>query len=103
MTGRKMTRRNRSRPNEERADRGIAAVRAAASVTSGWRDDTAEEAIGDALADIAHACRRVQLDPATMFGKALNAYIGDYDDGSAAWPMFDGRTMSFAEMKVWGE
>jgi hypothetical protein len=89
--------------NERRADLGIAAVRAAASITNVWRMETAETSITDVLAYIAHACDRLGLGPEGMFEAGLRSYEGDFEDGPAARVLFDGAQLTFADMKVWGE
>lgn len=89
--------------NERRADLGIAAVRAAASVTNVWRTDDAETAIRDVLAYIAHACDRAGLLPYETFMAGLASYEGDFEDGPKARPLFDGTEQSFASMQLWGE
>ena len=89
--------------NERRADLGIIAVRAAASVTNVWRTETAETSIADVLAYIAHTCDRLGLSPEDTFAAGLRSYEGDFEDGPKANRVFSGATVSFADMKLWGE
>jgi hypothetical protein len=89
--------------NERRADLGIAAIRAAASVTNVWRVDNAETSIRDVLAYIAHVCDRVGLDPCETFAAGLLGWRGDFEDGPPAAKLFDGNERSFASMLLWGE
>lgn len=89
--------------NEQRAELGLAAIRAAASVTNVWRVELADTATIDVLSYIAHACDRAGLDPRETFAAGLESYEGDFEDGPRAVKWFDGTDQTFAEMKVWGE
>jgi hypothetical protein len=69
--------------NEDRADLGMMAVMAAATVTEVARDE-ADTAICDVVSYIAHLCDRCGLDPAEMFASGLESYDGDFEDGPRA-------------------
>lgn len=89
--------------NDRRAELGITAIRAAASVTNVWRVELADTAIIDVLSYIAHACDRAGLDARETFAAGLESYQGDFEDGPAVAQWFDGTAQTFAEMKFWGE
>ena len=70
--------------NEDRADLGMMAVMAAATVTEVAAVEWAETALTDALSYIAHLCDRLGLNPADMFASGLESYDGDFEDGPRA-------------------
>jgi hypothetical protein len=79
--------------NEDRADLGMMAVMAAATVTEVARDE-ADTAICDVVSYIAHLCDRFGLDPEKMFASGLESYDGDYEDGPRAAHTLDaGRSL----------
>ncbi len=69
--------------NEDRADLGVIAVMAAATMT-GVAKDEADTAIRDVVSYIAHLCDRLGIDPAEMFASGLESYAGDFEDGPRA-------------------
>lgn len=89
--------------NEDRADLGVRAVRAAARLTNVWTQETASTSIKDVLAYIAHACDRAGLAPEAMFEGGLESYQGDFEDGPPAREMFDGTEWSFADFAGRGD
>jgi hypothetical protein len=75
--------------NERRADLGEMAIMVAASQTSVAAVETAETAVVDVLAYVAHFCNRLRLEPDVMFQRGLNSYDGDSEDGPPAAPKMD--------------
>jgi hypothetical protein len=70
--------------NEDRADLGMIAVMAAATVTGVAKVEEADTAICDAISCVAHLCDRCGLDPREMFASGLESYDGDFEDGPRA-------------------
>lgn len=84
--------------NEDRADRGMTAIRAAATQTGVWNAETAETAFTDVLSYIGHACDRLGLDPRAIFAAGLESYEGDSEDGPAAEKIADGTQVHLVEV-----
>jgi hypothetical protein len=66
--------------NEDRADLGVIAVMAAATLTGVAIAEEADTAICDVISYIAHLCDRLGLDPAETFADGLESYDGDFED-----------------------
>lgn len=70
--------------NERRADLGQLAVISAAHITNVARVESAQTAITDVLAYIAHLCDRYGLSAGVVFSDGLASYEGDAEDGPPA-------------------
>jgi hypothetical protein len=75
--------------NEDRADLGVIAVMAAATVT-GVAIEEADTAICDVVSYIPNLCDRCGLDAKEMFANGLESYDGDFEDGPRAAHTFKG-------------
>ena len=84
--------------NEDRADRGITAIEAAATQTGVWKAEMADTAVRDVLSYLAHSCDRLGLDPEQMFADGIESYRGDFEDGPQAQRIADGETASLHEI-----
>jgi hypothetical protein len=81
--------------NEDRADLGLTAVLAAATITEVDNAAEAHTAISDVLSYVAHLCDRCGLDARKMFEDGLDSYDGDSEDGPwAAHTLDAGRSLA---------
>ena len=70
--------------NEDRADLGMIAVMAAATLTNVAAAEWAGTALTDVLSYMAHLCDRLGLDPRRVFAEGIESYEGDFEDGPRA-------------------
>lgn len=70
--------------NEDRATLGADAVSIAARQTNVAVVESAQTAVTDVLAYVAHFCDRLGLDARATFDAGLRSYEGDFEDGPAA-------------------
>ncbi|MCA1571024.1 MAG: hypothetical protein LC798_12025 [Chloroflexi bacterium] len=75
--------------NEGRATLGADAVSIAARQTNVAVVESAQTAVTDVLAYVAHFCDRLGLNPRETFDAGLRSYEGDFEDGPAARPTLD--------------
>jgi hypothetical protein len=75
--------------NEDRADLGYDAVKAAAEQTGVDEAEDAQTAVTDVLAYIGHFCNRLGMDAEAVFQSGLESYHGDFEDGPRALARLD--------------
>lgn len=85
--------------NERRADLGALAIKRPARETNVYEVESAETAVIDVLAYVAHFCDRLGIDPAETFAAGLRSYEGDFEDGPGADEALDGN-LSLAEQGI---
>lgn len=88
--------------NEDRAEIGAVAVMEGAERTNVHEGDTAEYAIRDVLAYIAHFCDAAGLDPEAVFASGLDSYRGDFEDFPRVPKHFDGEVETLSSVGTVG-